>query len=299
MKRSCYLFGLVLCMHHLSASADVTNASQSGFVNLPATGNTNSAYVLCDTSTNFGLSEKNASNSNQSSLGQCAVSDDKLADSPMNAPLDGFTLVGIISRGVPIPEPYAAAGGEEFATLTDTVWHNNDTKECIFGTHILMKDQTLANGKRWEINDITRGGFAGRPVAIAYFMKQKPSKDYGMPVSLFRAGRTYTSVPYDKTGLTLPALQDAPAPTKAISKNQSAAVNENWVDFTTDISFDDADGVTRKMTSMLYIKTTCDQRQPEEKDGAIRLRTTGGNGQEWLEIDVPGLVPFGATVEKY
>jgi len=299
MNISYYLIGLMLCMHYLSANADVTNASQSGFVNLPAMGNTNSAYVLCDISTNFKMNEQNSINSNKSSLGQCEVNDDKLVASPMHAPIDGFTLVGIISRGVPIPEPYAAVGGEEFATLTDTVWHNNDTKECIFGTHILMKNQTLANGKRWKINDITRGGFAGRPVAIAYYMKPKPSKDYGMSDSLFRAGRTYTSVPYDKNGFTLPALQDSTAAKKAISKNQSAAVNDNWVDFTTNVSFDDESGATKKMTSMLYIKTSCEQRQPEEKDGAIRLRTTVGKSEEWLEIDVPGLVPFGATIDKY
>lgn len=293
MKINYYLFGLMLSMHACLANAEMASSGQHGFVSLPNTGDTGSAYVSCDTSNEFGLKE---SNLNDSAVNQCSVNTDKLIESPMNAPLEGFTLVGMISRGVPIPEPFAAAGGEEFATLTDTVWHNNDTKECIFGTHILMKDQILANGQRWEINDITRGGFAGLPVAIAYFMKPQPNKNYGMPESLFRAGRTYTSVPFLKDSKALPDLQAETASPKAISKDQSAAIHDNWVDFTTDISFEDSDGVTRKMTSMLYIKTTCEQRQPEEKDGAIRLRTTAGNTKDWLEIDVPGLVPAGASV---
>lgn len=293
MKRSYYLFGLMLCMHPFLANAEMASTGQPGFVSLPITGSTGSAYVSCDTNNEFGLKESSVKDS---TANHCAINNTKLIESPMNAPLEGFTLVGIISRGVPIPEPFAAAGGEEFATLTDTVWHNNDTKECIFGTHILMKDKILANGQRWEINDIVRGGFAGRPVAIAYFMKPQPSKDYGMPESLFRAGRTYTSVPFLKDSKALPDLQAETAYPKSISKDQSAAINDNWVDFTTDISFEDTDGVTRKMTSMLYIKTTCEQRQPEEKDGAIRLRTTAGNTKDWLEIDVPGLVPAGASV---
>jgi hypothetical protein len=291
MKRSYYL-GLFFCMYQFSANAVVTE-SQIGFVSLPDAGKAGSAYVTCDTSSNFGLSEKSVTHNIP---GPCSISSAKLIESPMNAPISEFTLVGIISRGVPIPEPYAAPGNDEFATLTDTIWHNEATKECIFGTHVLMKDQTLANGKRWEINDIVRGGFAGRPVQIAYFVRPTPSHDYGMPETLFRVGRTYTSVPYGKSTSNLPPLKEATGPNKAISKTQVAAFNENWVDFTTDISFDDADGVTRKMTSMLYIKTTCEQREPEEKECAIRLRTTSGTEKDWLEIDVPGLVPAGASV---
>jgi hypothetical protein len=279
-------------MCQLSAKAELTE-SQTGFVNLPSNAKAGSAYMICDTTSNFGLSEKSIAHN---APGPCAISNAKLIESPMNAPLEGFTLVGIISRGVPIPEPYAVSGGEEFATLTDTVWHNEATKECIFGTHVLMKDQVLANGKRWEINDIARGGFAGRPVSVAYFVRPTPSHDYGMPETLFRAGRTYTSVPYENEPNKLP-IANPESSTKAISRTQEAAFNENWVDFTTDISFEDMDGVTRKMTSMLYIKTTCEQRQPEEKDSAIRLRTTSGNDKNWLEIDVPGLVPAGASIK--
>jgi hypothetical protein len=162
-----------------------------------------------------------------------------------------------------------------------------------------MKESKLANGQQWEINDIVRGGFAGRPVAIAYFFKSETNKDYGLPEVLFRVGRTFTSVPHGKSDIDLPTIKDAPAANKAISSNQAAAVSENWVNFTTDINYADPDGITRKMTPMLYIKTTCEAEQPVEKEGAIRLRTTGQNGQTLLEIDVPGLVPAGAEVNQY
>lgn len=270
-------------------------ASSMGFVELPVVGFAGSAYTRCNETGEYGLQASKAPTELENN--RCAVTSPKLLESPMNAPLEGFNMVGMISRGVPIPAPYAADAGEEFATLTDTIWRNKDTKECIFGTHILMKEPKLANGQQWEINDIARGGFAGRPVAVAYFFKPEPIKEYGLPEVLFRVGRTFTSVHLGKGTIDLPTIKDEPAHKVAISSNQAAAISENWVNFTTDINYADPDGITRKMTPMLYIKTTCEAEQPVEKEGAIRLRTTGQNGQKLLEIDVPGLVPVGASVE--
>ncbi|MDI1298720.1 hypothetical protein [Methylotenera sp.] len=276
------------------------NAAE-GFVDLPATGFANAAYVLCNTTGDFGLKDSAApdiGNSKNTANNTCAVSSEKLLTSPMNGPLEGFDMAGMISRGVSIPEPYANSG-EEFATLTDTIWRNKATKECIYGTHILMKDAKLANGQTWEINDIARAGFAGKPVAIAYFFKPEPHKEYGLPEALFRAGRTFTSVRHAKGDADLPSLKNAPAKDKVMTDSQAAAVSDNWVDFTTDINVNDPDGVTRKMTAMFYIKTSCEAIEPAELEGAIRLRTTGQNGQTPLEISVPGLAPVGAVVGKY
>lgn len=248
-----------------------------GFVTLPNAGFTDSAYTLCNTS---GLKPSEALQDNNS---QCAVTSPLLLESPMNPPLEGFRMVGMISRGINVPAP-AGMPGEEYATLTDTIWHHTDTNECIFGTHILMKDVKLANGEYWEINDIVRGGFSDKPVAIAYFMKPQPSESFGMAEALFRAGRSLTSLPYIKDTSNLPTLKAAPA-------------NDNWVNFTTNISFNNSEKLARKMTAMLYIKTTCDQVQPEEKENAIRLRITSKVGQAPFEVSVPGLVPAGAKVE--
>jgi len=73
-------------------------------------------------------------------------------------------------------------------------------------------------------------------------------------------------------------------------------VHDNWVNFTTDVNAKDPDGATRMMSSMLYIKTTCSDYAPVEVENAIRLRTTGQNGQQKLEISVPGLAPPNAVI---
>lgn len=264
--------------------------SAEGFVDLPKEGFVNSAYTLCNTTGDFGLQSSALSEAVTNT--SCFITNKKLSESPMNAPLEGFNLVGLISRAVNRPVTDVSAEAVELATLTDTIWRNKETQECIFGTHLVMKDAKLANAQRWEINDIVRGGFAGRPVAVAYFMKPEPHAEYGLPGALFRAGRTFTSVRHAKGDADLPSKKNSPAIDVGMSNLQSAAANENWVDFTTDVSFEDSDKLTRKMTGMLYIKTTCEAPQPEEKEDAIRLRMTGQGGQAPLEISVPGLVPL-------
>lgn len=251
--------------------------SQAEFVDLKP-GKT-SAYVACNATGEFGLKESSAPDVAQQKNTACAVTSELLLTSPMNAPLAGFNMVGMISRGI-APTTPEGNDNEEFATLTDTIWWNKNTKECIFGTHILMKEPKLSHGEQWEINDIVRGGFAGRPVAVAYFMNPKPHANYGMAEAVFRVGRSMTSVKQ-------PGLPDL----------NSAPYDEGWVDFTTDVNFADPDEATRKMTAMLYIKSHCDSKEPEEKEGAIRLRTTGQNGQKAFEVILPGLVPAGATLD--
>lgn len=283
---------IVVAMQTLSLTA----FSAQGFVAIPKQGFTDSAYTLCNPTGDFGLKESTAPNAAINN--NCAVSNEKLLESPMNAPLEGFTLVGLISRGIQMPAHYAGEF-DEVATLTDTIWRNADKTECIYGTHLLMKPNVLADGQMWEVNDIARGGFSGRPVEVAYFIKPEPHKEYGFPEAVFRVGRTFTSVNNGKNTLALPALQGAPDISKAMTNIQAAAVNENWVDFTTDVNAKDPDGVTRMMSSMLYIKTICSDYAPVEVENAIRLLTTGQNGQHQLEITVPGLVPPNGVIEKY
>ena len=264
-----------------------------GFVSLPREGFANSAYTLCNPTGTFGLSASSAPNTDANNT--CAVTNDKLLESPMNTPLEGFTMVGMISRGIAMPAPYAGEA-DEVATLTDTIWRNKDKTECIYGTHLLMKPNPLADGQMWEVNDIARGGFAGRPVEVAYFLKPEPHAEFGLPEAVFRVGRTFTSVKHSKGDQTLPSLKNAPANTIAITEIQAAKVHDNWVNFTTDVNAKDPDGTTRMMSSMLYIKTTCSDYAPVEVENAIRLRTTGQNGQHKLEISVPGLAPPNAVI---
>ena len=249
--------------------------------------------MLCNPTGDFGLKDSVAPENEANKT--CSVVNEKLLTSTMNTPLEGFMMVGMISRGISMPAPYAGEV-DEVGTLTDTIWRNADKTECIYGTHLLMKPNPLADGQMWEVNDIARGGFAGRPVQVAYFFKPEPHQDYGLPEAVFRVGRTFTSVNSGKNTLALPALKSAPNTSKAVTNIQAAAVNENWVDFTTDVNAKDPDGVTRMMSSMLYIKTTCSDYAPVEVENAIRLRTTGQNGQHKLEISVPGLAPPNALI---
>jgi hypothetical protein len=268
-----------------------------GFVKLPIKGFVDSAYVQCNPTGNLGTTKSIAPN--DTSNNACSVSNTELLTSPMNSPIAGFKMVGMQVSGASLPASYSGAGDAVgVATITDTFWRNQGKTECILGTHVQMNDVPLANGQYWEVNDIARGGYKGKDVEIAYFYNPQPDVEGGNVEVLFRAGRTYTSVKYQEN-LSIPGFKNAPPANKGFSDNNAAVVSDNWVDFTTDVNFKDPDGSTRQMTSMLYIKYDCDAREPVEKEGAIRLRTTGQNGQKPIQISISGLVPAGGEIEFY
>lgn len=270
--------------------------AQTGFVALPNTANVQSAYVLCNPTGDYGLSD--SANPNEDKYNTCSVSNEDLLKSPTYAPIDGFRLVGVMVSDVEISKP---EGGNrpDVAVLTDAIWRNKENTECILGAHLQMKDAPLANGQYLEVNDIARAGFAGKEISVAYFHKQPHAEIGGNAEVLFRAGRTFTSVKTTPLNTQLPSVKDAPATNTAISEKNAASFSENWVDFTTDVSFKDTDGVTREHSSIFYTKYPCDAQDPVPKSGAIRLRTTGQSGLEPKEIAVSGLVPVEGTVDKF
>lgn len=269
---------------------------ESGFVNLPKTGFMDSAYMVCNATGEYGKGVATPPQEMQNK--SCFVSTPELYKSENFAPISGFKMVGMMISDVAMPKPHASELNNAVAVITDTFWRNESKTECILGTHLYMQDVPLADGTYWEVNDIARAGFAGMDVDVAYFYKPHTEALGGNTEVLFRVGRTFTSVPthHEKS---LPSIKGAPSTNIAIGKMNVAAVSENWVDFTTDVSFQDKDGSTRHMTSMFYIKYACDARDVVSKDGAIRFRTTGQNGQKLLEISVPGLVPVDAVVDMY
>jgi hypothetical protein len=276
------------------ASANVF--AHVGFVALPKDANVQSAYVLCNSTGDYGLSIADVPNEDKHNA--CAVSNADLLASPTNAPLDGFRLVGMMVSDVEMPKPDVGQH-PDVAVLTDAIWRNKENTECVLGTHLLMKDSPLANAQYWEVNDIARAGFAGRDVSIAYYYKL-PSADIGGSTEvLYRAGRTFTSVKADTDQKVLPSIEGAPASNSPFNEKNAAAFSENWVNFTTDVSFKDLDGVTRRNSSIFYIKYACDAQDPVSKPDAIRFRTTGQNGQALREIAVPGLVPVDGAVDKF
>lgn len=269
--------------------------AQDGFVSLPKNGSADSAYVLCNPTGGYGLlaAEIPTTDSNNA----CSISTSKLLESATNSPLEGFRLIGMMVSDIEMPKPEV---GErpDLAVLTDAIWRNKENTECILGTHLQMKDAPLANGQYWEVNDIARAGFAGSDVAVAYFYKLAAPEVGGETEVLFRAGRAFTSVKV-ATDKPLPTTKNAPPANVAISENNAAAFSANWVNFTTDLSFKDDDGVTRANSSIFYIKYACDARDPVSKPGAIRFRTTGQNGKKTMEISASALVPVDAQVDLY
>lgn len=266
--------------------------AESGFVALPHAKDAPSAYVLCNSTGEYGLGSSSPPDSGNDT---CSITSAELIKNPLNAPLKGYKLVGVMVSDVAMPSPYAGPDNA-VGILSEAIWRNANNTHCILATHLQMKDAPLANGEYWEVTDIARAGFAGKDVAIAYFHKPHSQDEGSNTEVLFRAGRTFTSV---ATGgdTSLPTISNAPAANTAISHENAAALSDNWVNFTTDVSFRDTDASTRANSSIFYIHYGCDGRDPTSKPNAIHLRTTNKNGQKPLELSVPGLVPADAVVE--
>lgn len=279
----------------LCCTASINVFAETGFVTLPRGGDAKSAYVQCNPTGKLGVA--NAITPQDATNDACSVTSKALVRSPTTAPIEGFRLVGVMVSDVPMPAPYS---GKEsaVAVLTDAIWRNKENTECILGTHLQMKDSPLSDGTYWAVNDIARAGFSGGDVAIAYFYKPHSLDEGGNTEVLFRVGRTFTSIA-NAVEDALPTTQSAPPANTAFSNSNTAAISENWVNFTTDVSFKDSDVSTRGVSSILYIKYGCDARDPISKPNAIHLRTTMQNGQKQLDIAVPGLVPIDAVVDLY
>ncbi|PKO25960.1 MAG: hypothetical protein CVU35_01570 [Betaproteobacteria bacterium HGW-Betaproteobacteria-8] len=268
--------------------------AKTGFVDLPHTGDVPSAYVLCNPTGEYGLANSSPPDNGNDT---CSITSPELIKSALNAPLEGFNLVGVMVSDVAMPAPYAGQANA-VAVLSEAIWRNKENTQCVLATHLHMKDAPLANGEYWEVTDIARGGFAGKDVAIAYFHKPHSEEIGGNTEVLFRAGRSFTSVP-TVAGTPLPTTKNAPSANTAISNENAAALSENWVNFTTDVSFKDTDVSTRAISSIFYIRYNCDARDPINKPSAIHLRTTMQNGQKPLELAVPGLIPVDAVLEQF
>jgi len=266
-------------------------AGATGFVNLPQDGTAESAYIRCNSTGDFGsgVSAQPMVDANNN----CAV----FLRNAMRAPISGYELKAMKMRIVTMPAPNAGAD-DNVGNVTDMVWRNADDTDCIYGTFIHMNDTLLANGKSWEVNDVARGGFAGKSVDVAYLFAFHP-KGVRSTEAVFRIGRTFTSVRHVLGDADLPSKSGKVSASTAISSEQTAMASSNWVDFTTDLNWHDPDGSSFPDSSFMYIKTACTADAPIEVEGAIRLRTTGQNGQEPFELSVQGFAPIGTNLNLY
>lgn len=270
--------------------------AQPGFVKLPDSSDTPSAYILCNSTGNYGFSNSQPPSKNENN--DCAIIRDELNTSALVSPIPDFKLVGVLVSDVVMPPPHAG-DNNAVAVLSEAIWRNKNNTECILGTHIEMKNSPLSNGDYWEINDISRGGFSGKDVSIAYFYKPHSQDEGGNTEVLFRAGRTFTSVKTSPNELSLPFTENPPHPAQEFNENNFASFSENWVTFTTDLSFKDTDISTRAISSILYIKYDCDNQDPIKKDNAIYLRSTNNSLGKNIAISAPGLIPINSSVDLY
>ncbi|MCB4812269.1 hypothetical protein LG204_13185 [Methylovorus menthalis] len=284
-----------LAIAFFSMIASTSALSQSGFSPLPNAENGQSAYILCNPSGRFGLGESLPPQGQNNDT--CSVSSPALINSAASAPMSGYRLIGVLVSDVQIPAKFAGSN-DVAAIMTDAIWRNDANTECILGIQLEMKDAPLNNGDYFEINDIVRSGFSNKQISVAYFHKPHTGSSGGNTEVLFRAGRSFTSSLPEEAN-PLPMITGAPIASSAFSDTNSAAYSDNWVTFTTDISFHDIDGSSRAISSIFYIHYPCDARDPVVKPDAIRLRSAGHGKQDRIEVAVAGLVPADGEVEKY
>jgi hypothetical protein len=281
----------------------------AGFVSLPSIGfqieGGYSAYTLCNNSSNFG-----AGKGIKASLGvndECAI----FPVTEIASPLPGFKPVTTASHPIVVNNNFTGGKDIKIGNVTELVWRNVERAECIFGTRVVTTlgdvdyDAARPGKQYFRISDISRAGFAGLPVEIAYSANGEVAKP------LYRAGRTFTAVQYR-------GVHDAPAPgymtrpptTPAYSlaingvnsiapesvtstptpSQQSASLDDNWVTFTTYVTTLDESKKTSAASAMFYVKSPCSNEIPKVLPHAIRLRQTVA---PFIEVSTPGFVPTG------
>lgn len=270
------------------------------------------AYVPCN---NIG----GIKNPTTSPANECFLSPNPPSD--LSSPLPGYGLVVTASRPVTLNNVYSGNTNKNIGTLLDVVWRKPAATEpltatpmCIYGTKFTATstDYNVAavGNQYFEANGIARGGFVetanniARDIEIAYGRMNVSTE------VLYRAGRSFTSVQYRLGGQYIPQTGLGSSPSinglnswsgSPSSIQQKADVNNNWVEFTTDISSRDDDGSFTPTSGMLYIRTTCSTEAPVAVEGAIRLRQTFQNqstdgfnpsaDQRFIEVSLRGFVP--------
>lgn len=284
-------------------------ASAAGFVALPATGfsvpaNANypgsptgtSAYIPCNTTGNFGTGLTTPPY--PGGVDDCAV----FPTNEFNAPVAGFILITAANRPVIVNNTYTGGASKTVGNVQEYVWRNAAQTECIYGAKVLMSASSSADYlpggsvDYFQMNDFARGGFGNRPIEAAYYFGSMTGE------VITRIGRSYTSVQYRDVAQfaeqplitpvfagTINGIDGGPLSTLPTAVQQSASINENWVDFTTKAS-----GNFNPHSSVMYVKTTCTSEAPAAVDGAIRLRQSSSG--RFIEASVLGFAPPGAVI---
>lgn len=273
------------------------------------------AYKLCNTTGNYGsvtptLPTTTANNT-------CAIV--PAPSSILTSPVSGFTIVSGASANRTITMNNARTNNTNVSigTLTDVVFRNAAQNECIYATQVSLTNTdynlTLAGTQTYEANGIARGGFASSGTVSAGYARILTNADV-----VYRVGRTFTSVQHRAAAVpsstfapgyyNLPLTpgstnsingQNVSALGVPLASEQTATLDSNWVEFTTDANANDPDSGTNPTSSALYVRAACSSAAPVAVADAIRLRMTwqeqGSSTQEFIEVRVQGFVPPGGT----
>lgn len=254
------------------------SASATGFVTLPATGvpvsGGTSAYATCNVTGDFG---SNPAGSTPPTFSPNGGANNTCAVPGNNPPLTGYSQVASAVRNIVI-------NNVTIGTVTDRVWRNAAATSCIYAAKIRLNgvdyNPAAAGTQYFEVNDFLRAGFRNRgSVAAAYnFVTRGLNQSDEV---LYRAGLTFTSVVHQPGDSAQPLTSVAP-------------ISANWVDFTSDVNYQDPDGSSMRDSSWFYVQSGCTSATPAAVTGALRLRQMGQEGQPNLEISLPGNAPAGA-----
>ncbi|GEM_PF-3567458 len=280
-------------------------AAATGFVALPLQGfsledGSRSAYTLCNDTGKYSAkysakySEKSSAKLSTTAIpvpasadaaNTCAI----FVDSELQAPLPGYELLAHAMRQAIMNNAHTGFQDKKIATVSELVWRNDEQGQCLFGSRVITLSSADADydsqtpGKQYfRISDVAHGGFGhdaadGKLLEVAY--AQHASK--ARPV--YRVGRSFSAVSYQAgNSLRLPPL--AAQATPAINTEQLAALDSDWVNFTTEIGLP-----KHPVSPMLYIKTACAAGKPQTLPDLIRLRQA--DRAPLIELSLPGFAP--------
>ncbi|MFD0914195.1 hypothetical protein [Methylophilus luteus] len=284
----------------------------------PTVAGATTAYVTCNNTGNFG-SGVSIKSPTTSPSNECFLTPNPAAD--LASPVTGYTLVTSANRPVTLNNIYSGNTPIVIGNVLDVVWRKpaatapvTPTPMCIYGTKFTATatdyNTTAVGNQYFEANGIARGGFIDTVAATPRNVEVAYARMTAVSEVLFRAGRAYKSVQHrpgdqdvPQTGLGgNPSINGLNAwPGSAGAAQQTADLDNNWVEFTTDVNARDDDGSTTASSAMFYIRTSCTTAAPATESNAIRLRQTfqeqstdGANpaaDQNFIQVNISGFVP--------
>ncbi|KQT36274.1 hypothetical protein [Methylophilus sp. Leaf414] len=271
-------------------------------------------YKICNGTGNYGSLSTGAVAPTTTSNNTCAIV--PAPSSILISPVSGFSLVASANRPVNMNNTLTGGTSIQIGTLQDVVFRNAAGTECIYGAQVSLTNTdynvSAPGTQTFEANGIARAGFSSAGNVSVAYARILAGSDV-----VYRAGRTFTSVQHRAvslgSGTFAPGYYNLPlTPGSTASINgqnvsalgvpaaaeQTANLDTNWLEFTTDANSVDDDGSTSPASPAVYVRAACTTAAPVATANAIRLRSTWqeqGTGQQFIEVRVDGFLPSGTN----